>query len=77
MMLILTSSRVLRSLVSPPSSLPACAVGAWTTNSLEKWQWQWQKVHDMFIGADDEQGRSVTDVATALRGRGITHQDVL
>eukprot|EP00752_Nemacystus_decipiens_P010313 g9188.t1 len=36
-----------------------------------------QQVHDMFIGADDEQGRSVMDVANALRSRGITHQDVV
>ncbi|CAN0159123.1 unnamed protein product, partial [Hapterophycus canaliculatus] len=37
-----------------------------------------QKVHDMFLGSNDEQGRSIKDVAGALQssGSGISFQDV-
>lgn len=38
--------------------------------------WAGKKVHDMFVGADEEHGRSIMDVANALQSSGISHSDV-
>lgn len=34
------------------------------------------QVHEMFLGADDEQGRNINEVVNALRSSGISQKDV-